>query len=317
MLRRVIPALAALALLSPLLAGTPAAEAATTTKPKWGASTKDNASFDALNRTAGPLSARRTFQGALPTSFSKSLAASDVAAKRTSYWSFKPNMKTFASDSAAQTAFSKFLDTIPAGHQTVIIGWHEPEDDIAAGKFTVAQYGATQNKLGQIIDSKRRAELRLALCFMGQWTFDNRSPYYKYNWDAVINFSYVDVIGIDPYKFRYSTPSLQTMLTVPNSGAGGSNPSMMAKINSWGKPAAIMEWGVRAKDSKTGQVIPESARAKFISDGYAWMKSWNANSANRKIEAANYFHLEYNGYSNLLVGSMLTAYTAAARDSRV
>ncbi len=93
---------------------------------------------------------------------------------------------------------------------------------------------------------------------------------------------------------------------------------MMGKINSWGKPAAIMEWGVRAKDSKTGQAIPESARAKFISDGYAWMKSWNANTANRsKIEAANYFHLEYNGYSNLLVGSMMTAYVAAARDSRI
>ena len=317
MLRRFIPALAALALLSPLLAGTPA-QAATSTKPKWGASTSDNAAFDALNRQAGPLASRRTFQGALPSSFAKSVAAGDVAAKRTSYWSFKPNMKTFASDSTAQTAFSKFLDTIPAGHQTVIIGWHEPEDDIASGAFTLAQYGAVQNKLGQIIDSKKRSELRLALCFMGQWTFDSRSPYYKYKWETVINMSNVDVIGIDPYKFRYATPSLQQMLTVPNSGSGGSAPSMMAKITSWGKPAAIMEWGVRAKDSKTGQTIPESDRARFISEGYNWMKAWNANSANRsKIEAANYFHMQYNGYSNLLVGSMMTAYIAAAKDSRI
>jgi hypothetical protein len=310
--RTLRPALLALALISALISAllVPQAQAATT-KPKIGASAVDNTSFNALNSKAGPMTARRTFNSTLPSSFAKSVAGQDVSAGRVSYWSFKPNVKTFASDAKAQSAFSAFLDTIPAGHQTVIIAWHEPEDEIKAGTFTLTQWGATNTRLGQIIDSKKRPELRLAICLMGPWTFDSRSPYYSYKWESVLDFRVVDVVGIDPYKFRSATGSLQQILTKANSGSGSSNPSTMQKLASWGKPVALMEFGVVTSDRDTGVAISDASRAKWISDGYAWMKTWNGSNS-LKIEAALYYHLR----GSYLSGQALTAFSTAAIDSR-
>jgi len=73
--RTLRPALLALALtialISVLLA--PQAQAATT-KPRIGASAIDNTSFNALDSKAGPMTARRTFNSTLPSSFAKSVA---------------------------------------------------------------------------------------------------------------------------------------------------------------------------------------------------------------------------------------------------
>jgi hypothetical protein len=307
------PALLALALTSAFICAllAPPAQAATT-KPKIGASASDNTSFNALNSKAGPLAARRTFNSTLPSSFAKSLAGLDVTARRVSYWSFKPNVKTFASDTSAQSAFSAFLDTIPAGHQTVVVAWHEPEDEIRSGAFTLSQWGATNTRLGQIIDSKRRPELRLGICLMGPWTFDSRSPYYSYKWESAVDFRVVDVVGIDPYKFRTESTSLQQMLTKANSGSGSSNPSTMQKLASWGKPVALMEFGVVSKDRYTGAAISDATRATWITEAYAWMKSWNAGTSSPKIEAALYWNLS----GAYLSGQALTAFSNAAIDSR-
>jgi hypothetical protein len=105
------------------------------------ASAVDHAAFGELDTAAGPLRACRTYDRALPRSFSASKAAGDVDAGRRTYWSFKPNVRRFTSDRAAQAAFSAFLDTIPSGHETVIVAWHEPEDNIDRGEFTLAAWG--------------------------------------------------------------------------------------------------------------------------------------------------------------------------------
>ena len=286
-----------------------------TSPPLMGASAADNVSFDALNQRSGPLATRRTFSGALPSSFARSAAAPDVLARRQSYWSFAPSPARFVSDTAAQAAFSAFLDTIPVGHRTVIVAWHEPEDNIRRGEFTLAQWGAMNTKVAQIIRSKRRPELRHGICLMGPWTFDSRSPYYRYNWQSVLDFNLVDVVGIDPYKFHTTDPSLQRMLTVPNYGTGGSNPSAMQKLVAWGKPIAMMEWGVVSRDVTSGAAISDAERAQWITDGYNWMKAWNANNA-VDIEAAAYFHLNVSTGNSLLAGQALEAFSAAAANSR-
>jgi hypothetical protein len=277
--------------------------------PTVGASAASNLAFTALETAAGPLGARRTYNGALPRSFSESNAASDVSDRRTSYWSFAPRVATFASDPAAQSAFSAFLDTIPAGHKTVIVAWHEPEDNIRQGQFTLAQWGATNNKVGQIIRSKHRPELRHGICLMGPWTFDSRSPYYRYDWKSVLNFDLVDVVGIDPYKFHTTDPSIQKMLTVPNYGTGGTNPSTMSRLVSWGKPVAIMEWGVVTTDVTSKLPISDAARAQWIRDAHTWMKAWNERDSIR-IEAALYFHLNVSTGNSLLTGQALQAFSA-------
>jgi hypothetical protein len=277
--------------------------------PIVGASAASLTAFNTLNTVAGPLGARRSYDSALPRSFSESAAAADVSSGRTSYWSFAPRVATFASDPVAQAAFSAFLDTIPAGHKTVVIAWHEPEDDIRQGRFTLAQWGAANNKVGQIIRSKHRRELRHGIALMGPWTFDRRSPYYAYNWQAALDFDLVDVVGIDPYKFHTTDPSVQAMLTVPNYGTGGTNASTMARLVSWGKPVALTEWGVVTTDVTSGDPISDAARARWISDGHAWMKSWNERDSIR-IEAALYFDLNVSTGNSLLVGQALAAFAA-------
>jgi hypothetical protein len=306
MLRRVLPALLPLALL-PAAALVPDAHAATTSPPLMGAAAIDTTTFNRLNASAGPLKVRRTYSGAIPTSFARSIAASDVAAGRVSYWSFRPNPKTFAGDKAQQAKLSTFLNTIPKGHKTVVIALHEPEDEIRRGAFTLAQWGAANNKVSEIVKAKKRPELRFGISLMGPWTFDSRSPYYKYKWESVLNFSRVDVVGVDPYKFRSTDPSLQSILTKSNSGLGRtSNPSTMAKIRSWGKPVALTEWGVVTRDRRTGAAISSTTRAAWIKAGYAWMKSWNATQPT-KIEAAMYFHVNPDRGS-YLTGAALSAF---------
>lgn len=307
MLRRLLPALLPLALM-PAVALAPQAEAATTSPPVMGAAAIDTATFNALNTAAGPLRARRTYHGTLPSSFWSSLAATDRAAKRTSYFSFRPNPKTFPTDTAAQARLSKFLDTVPAGHKFVTMALHEPEDEIRAGKYTLAQWGATNNKVSAIVKSKKRAELRFGISLMGPWTFDSRSPYYKYNWKGVLDFTRLDVVGIDPYKFRNTDPSLQTMLTKSNSGNGVAGvPSTMAKLSSWGKPIVLTEWGIVSRD-RNGSTISNTTRAAWIKSAYTWMKSWNATQP-VKIEAALYFHVRPDGGA-YLTGSALTAFNS-------
>jgi len=306
--------LSAAALAVPVLA-TPAASAAPTvttsvspTVIKMGAAAKDQAAFDAFDKQAGTFTSRRTYNSALPSAFPKALAGSDTLANRTSYWSFRPDPKTFPTDTVAQAAFAKFLTTIPAGHQTVIIALHEPEDEIRDGKFTLKQWGDTNNVVGRIVKATNRPELRHGLSLMGPWTFDSRSAYYSYDWESVLDFSLVDVVGIDPYKFRTTDPSLEQMLTKSNSGNGKTpNPSVMDKLASWGKPIALTEFGINATDRYTGAVIPDSVRAQWITDGYAWMNRWNA-THDVKIEAAMYFQLNVGG--PLLTGEAITALDA-------
>lgn len=299
------------ALAAPLSSGSaaaaPVAAPATTasTAIKVGAATKDNASFVAFNKQAGTFASRRTFNSTLPKSFAKSLAGSDVAAGRVSYWSFRPNPKTFATDKKAQAAFSAFLDTVPKGHHTVVMALHEPEDEIRAHKFTLKQWGDTNNVVGRIVHAKKRPELRHGISLMGPWTFDSRSAYYAYSWKSVLDFSLVDVVGIDPYKFRTTDPSMQQMLTKANSGRGTAGvKSAMQVLSSWGKPIAITEFGVNAKDRYTGAKISDTVRGQWITGSYAWMKAWNASNT-VKIEAAMYFQLNPGG--PYLTGSAVTA----------
>jgi hypothetical protein len=293
----------------------PEAQAAAAPPPLMGAAATDQPGFDKLVQAVGELKSRRSYDGAIPNSFAESKAASDVAAGRVSYWSVRPDAKTFARDTAQQAKLSRFLDTIPKGHKTVVIAMHEPEEEINRGDYTLAQWASMNNKVSEIVKAKMRPELRFGISLLGPWTFDSRSPYYKYKWESVLDFSRIDVVGIDPYKFKFTDPSLERMLTYSNSGWGTTpNPSTMEKLVSWGKPIALTEWGIVSVD-RFHKPIPDSTRAAWIKEGYAWMKSWNATQP-LKIEVANYFHLRPAG-GPYLTGAALSALDSLVPDARV
>lgn len=281
-------------------------------KPMIGVIGGDEAGFNTIDAQVGYGVVRRTYNTTLPSSWAASNAASDVSAGRLSYWSWKPDVMGFPGDTAAQSAFSAFLDTIPAGHECVIMAWHEPENDIAGGDYTLLQWGALQDAVATIVKSKNRPELRTGICLMGPWTFDTRSGRAGWDWNGALNWSLIDVVGIDPYRTTNgSTMSLQTMLTVNNSGSGtgGSAPSMMAELVSWGKTISIMEWG--AYNST------EASVATFITDAYEWMKTWNQGHLSTPIESAMWYNYTLIGADTPLTGVEVDAYAAIVSDSKV
>jgi hypothetical protein len=289
----------------------------TISKPIMGANAETNASFDALNAAAGPLKVRRTYQTNIPASFSASVAVNDPANGRHSIWSWKPNPTTFPADTAQHTALTTFVNSYPtSGPGLTIVGYHEPEDNIAAGTFTMTQWKDTQNQIGDLITATGRTNVRFGICLMGAWTFDTRSPYAAYDWVTGLDFTDVDEILIDPYRWNPGDPSLEALLTVNNSGSGGggSAPSILEWITARGKPWSLGEWGC----TETG--VTQADKAAWVTAAYSWMKTVAGSGAGQLLRAA-YFH------NNLFVPSEprstwvlhdepLAAFAAACADSR-
>lgn len=246
-------------------------------KPKMGGSASSDATFNTLNGTAGPLQSRRTYDTNIPATFSVSRAVTDAAAGRRSYWSCKPTPATFVAGTN-DAAWLAFLRSIPAGHKFTAMLWHEPEDNIVAGTFTLANWKAMNNRAGQLMHSLNRPELRMGICLMGPWTFDTRSAYATTDyWDAGFTQN-IDVICYDPYRWNPGDPSLETILTVGNSGTGSGGQTAMGWARTHNKPVALVEWGC----TETG--VTQTNKASWISAAWAWSK------AQSDIESLIYFN---------------------------
>ena len=241
--------------------------------------------WDPLNTAVGPMLARRSYDGDLPASFAASAAASDVAAGRHSYWSWKPSPTGFVSSGPQQAAFAAFLGTIPTGHKVTIFCHHEPEDNMS-DFGGIGGYGALQDVVADIVRDAGNPNLRFGPCFMGAWTWDSRSSYYQWinQWTTVMDWSKFDVIGIDPYSTTYPGGySYERILTVRNSGAGtGTAQPMMTWLSQFDIPIVIAEWGYYRKQAdghNNSQApvdpIPPAAVAAWITEAGAWFDRWN------------------------------------------
>lgn len=266
-------------------------------RPLMGGSTSSNTTWATYEAAIGKQEARRVFEGggsALPTTFAASRSNPDVAAGRASYQTFKPNqdggMATFATSTIQQNWWRNFLRSIPVGHRWTGGIWHEPEDDIAAGDFTLAQWKANNQRAGEIVhevnaEKGPNSRLRHSICLMGYWTFDTRG-YGAMDWTFTpAQLAAIDVICIDPYKWNPGDSSMEQLLTRNNSGSQtGTNLSTMAKLLAWGKPIVWAEWAC----TSTG--VNDSERAAWIRAAYAWAKAWNVAHPDVPFEALLYFH---------------------------
>lgn len=289
------------------------------TKPLMGASTSNNTTFNTLNGIVGPLTCRRIFLGNIgsTTTWQNSAASQETGTGRRCYLSFKPTAPTtWATDLTQQGYFSNFLDTIPQDQEVVIILWHEPEQEINAGQFTLAQWKANVHKCGEIIHAKNRPLIRNSFILMGGWTFNINSPYSANDW-TTWDLSKIDCIGVDPYIEAANDPSIQNILTINDSGLGsGSSRSVMTKLGALNKPMYIGEWGV----TETNKTL--SQKATEITNAYNWMKTWNlTHMSGAYWEAAIYFNNNLDVPSDPdrtweLHDAPLTAFTNACADSR-
>jgi hypothetical protein len=292
----------------------------TTTKPLMGASASNNTNFNTLNTAAGPFGCRRIFLGNITasTTFQNSALSQEAGTGRVVYASWKPaNMATFATDTTAQGNFSNFLDTIPQDVSIVFFLWHEPEDNINGGEFTLAQWKANVYKCGDLIAAKNRPLIRNGWCIMGAWTFDNRSAYNAYDMDTW-DTSKFQVIGIDPYVENANDPAFSTILTVNNSGTSGpgTSDSVLTHISVHNKPICIAEWGV----TETNKTLTQ--KATEITNFYNWVRdTWNPAHPNSIIEGMCYFNNNLDVPSDPdrtweLHDAPLDAFIAACADSR-
>lgn len=266
--------------------------------------------FDPLNAQTEPMLIRRSYDSRLPKSFAASAAASDVAAKRTSVWSYKPGLD-FATNAAKKSAFSKFLDTIPARHNVYVIVHHEPENDFDT-LAEMQQWGAMQDAADAIVDAKKRPEIKFGPCLMGPWTFDVRSPYFRWHdrWADLMDWDF-DFVGIDAYRTvdddKYT---MERMLTMRNSGAGGSGKhlSMIETLRELGGPDIdflMAEFGMfRKQPSGQGandpptNPFPEQRVVTWMNGSYDYFKRWNAGHPRNRWIAALWFNYSLVGSDN-------------------
>jgi hypothetical protein len=180
----------------------PITPGAPTVKPLIGAATDSDTStsFSAFESQVGTMFLRRSYAGSgiFPATYAASTAGID-AGVRESMWSIKPTPATFAAGTN-DAWFNSFLTSVPSGQKVIFILWHEPEDNIKNGDFTLTDWKAANNHIGQLVHAAGRPELRTAICMLGAWTFDPSSPYHLNEyWDSGFATN-IDYIGFDPYS---------------------------------------------------------------------------------------------------------------------
>ncbi len=267
-------------------------------KPLMGASTTNDTTWAAFNQPpTGPLQVRRSFYTSFPASPS-TIVQGDAAAGRESHISFKPTIASFIAGSL-DGAFVNLLDQI--NHPCKVILWHEPEDEVVAGTFTLAQWKSVQNRGGSLLHSLGKPNLQFEIVLRGPYTFNPAGPYWQLDfWDPGFAAN-VDLIGYDPYNTTAGYGTLQNVMTVTKPG-GVTNPMLWAAVH--GKPVALPEWGCWENEITVAQ------KATWITDGYAWMKAAG-------VRSAMYFHQNAAPEaSNLLTGEALTAFQTACADAR-
>lgn len=228
-------------------------------KPVMGAATSSPhaTTFASMEGIVGTMKLRRTYNPGWTADFMNTVASSDVAANRWSIYSFKLPPAQVASGTH-DAAINSFLMTIPNGHKTTLVLWHEPEDDIINGSYTAAQWRGAQTKLGTLVHATGRAELTVGICLMS-YSFlaaSGRNP--DNYWDNATFGSAIDYIGIDayqPYGFLGGTTWENWSVS-----ANHFTPWCQAK----GKPIILMEYA-----SAEYPGVP-TRKATWLRDVYLW-----------------------------------------------
>lgn len=116
--------------------------------------------------------------------------------------------------------------------------YHEPEDNIAKGEFTAAEYRAAWTHLATLADEADHPTLRATLILMS-WSVDKRSGR---TWtDYYPGGDVIDVLGWDAYNdaANSSTPAAKRRYDDPAKVFGPA----VAASRAAGKPFGFAEWG--------------------------------------------------------------------------
>jgi hypothetical protein len=165
---------------------------------------------------------------------------------------------------------TRWFATAPRDRDVYWVYYHEPEDNIASGEFTAADYRAAWRRLRSLADKAGNSRLHATLVLMG-WSLD---PLSKRDWrDYYPGRDVIQVLGWDVYnlgwkKGRYDSPA-----------------TMYDRVVAVGK-AEDLPFGI----AETGSFLVKGDNGDQRA---AWLRATNAYLAKRHALWVAYFDLDW------------------------
>lgn len=144
---------------------------------------------------------------------------------------------------ADDVALSHFFDSAPTGHPIYYSYYHEPEDNIAAGQFSLAGYKAAWHRVVALADAAHNADLHSTLILM-EWDLQKASGR---NWRSYLPAGgIISTLGWDAYP-QGSATNEDPQLTPPAAFMGPA----IAASRSVGLPFGFAEFGLSTSRDRT------------------------------------------------------------------
>ncbi len=130
-----------------------------------GSSVSSQADLTAKTTQFGRMPVVRVYLPGLPATnaWSTGLAGANSSAVVVSFKALPQDIISGADDGA----LANFFDTAPTGHPIYYVYFHEPEDNIAAGQFTLADYLTAWGDVVKLADAAHNPDLHSTLVLMG------------------------------------------------------------------------------------------------------------------------------------------------------
>jgi hypothetical protein len=184
----------------------------------------------------------RVYYPGLPASnaWSGGLASANHSAVIVSFKALPTTILSGADDSALR----HFFNTAPTGHPIYWTYYHEPEDNIAAGQFKLADYKAAWAHVAALAKAAHNPALRSTLILMS-WDLVKAS---HRNWRSYLpGGGIIGVLGWDAYPVGSAT-NVRPQLTPPGGFMG---PAIRAS-RSVGLPYGFPEFGLSTPKGRPG-----------------------------------------------------------------
>jgi FlgD Ig-like domain len=213
-----------------------------TTAPLLGASIQSTSDLTQETSQFGRMSIVRAYYPGLPkrNAWTTGLPAANHSAVIVSFKALPTTILSGADDAV----LSHFFDTAPTGQPTYYSYYHEPEDNIAAGQFTLADYKAAWAHVVALADAAHNPDLHSILILM-EWDLQKASGR---NWKEYLpGGGIISTLGWDAYP-QGSATNQNPQLTPPAQFMGPA----IAASRSVGLPYGFPEFSLSTPVGRPG-----------------------------------------------------------------
>ena len=210
--------------------------------PMFGTSISSAANLAQDTAQFGQMPVVRVYYPGLPGSnaWTTGLAAANHSAVVVSFKAAPTTILSGADDAT----LAHFFATAPTGHPVYYSYYHEPEDNIAAGEFTAADYKAAWARVVQLADAAHNPALHATLILMS-WDLNKASGR---DWKSYLpGGGIISTLGWDAYPAGSAT-NTNPQPTAPADFMG----PCIAASSSVGLPYGFAEFGLSTATGRSG-----------------------------------------------------------------